>query len=624
MRIGEALCHNGELSGPQLTQALLQQEKTGSRLGDILIAEGFVGYRALYRALAKSKRLPFVDLLAAPPDYDLLSAADAETYLRLGALPWRRMENGRVQVAVCNISDQTLRWVRGQHGDDVDLAITSPFDIRRTVETCFGAILEQKSRFSLWDRNPEASARITLPHRNRPSFAAFGALVLLSIVWAPVHALYVFFVLCHIVYAATMIFKGLAFALGARRREEKPRAIIPDRDLPVYTVLIPMYREAESLPGLLDAMHNLDYPASKLDIKLVLEADDAETLAAATHLKPRYHFDILRVPPGNPRTKPRACNYALRFACGELVTVFDADDRPDPSQLRKAAHAFRALPPNVVCLQGRLDYYNAGDNLLTRFFALEYNMLFRHMLYGLERLKIPIPLGGTSNHIALSRLKALGEWDPFNVTEDADLGVRLAAAGLETRMLDSDTHEEAPNRTWPWIKQRSRWIKGYMQTWLVHMRKPGQLYRTLGLKGFIGFQCCIGLSCFAFLTAPVVWFFSLFLLAHFAGWGGPAIPLWLIWLTGINLALNLLTHWYAAAYCALRHPRDRRAMLTAAALYPFYLVLHTIASYRALWQLVVNPHFWDKTTHGMARNKPLTAAHYLARKAPHSIRKPLL
>ena len=413
---------------------------------------------------------------------------------------------------------------------------------------------------------------------------------------------------CQIVFSITMLFKYWVFTSAAPPLSaphwKKRLASLDERRLPVYTVLVPMVKEAATLPKLLQALQRLDYPASRLDIKLVLEADDVETLEALKALKPSHRFEIIRVPPANLRTKPRACNYALRFARGEYITVFDADDRPDRLQLKKAVYTFRNLPPDVVCLQARLNYYNVGDNWLTRLFSLEYTMLFYFMLYGLQRLGIPIPLGGTSNHISIARLKALGEWDPYNVTEDADLGTRLAARGLRTAMFDSYTMEEAPNRLLPWIRQRSRWIKGYMQTWLVHMRHPLELYRTLGWKSFIGFQCFVGLSSFTFLIAPVLWTLALawFIMPqayrHYM-----VMPAWLAGLTLANFALNALIHWYLALGAARLYRKHRASMFAAALLYPFYLLLHSLASYKALWQLMVKPHFWEKTQHGLAKEE---------------------
>jgi cellulose synthase/poly-beta-1,6-N-acetylglucosamine synthase-like glycosyltransferase len=256
-------------------------------------------------------------------------------------------------------------------------------------------------------------------------------------------------------------------------------------------------------------------------------------------------------------------------------------------------------------LQARLNYYNRGDNLLTQFFCLEYAVLFDVMLPGLERTGVPIPLGGTSNHIDLKRLVALGEWDPYNVTEDADLGTRIAARGLRTMMLDSLTLEEAPVRVGAWIRQRSRWIKGYMQTWLVHMRDPVRLYQTLGARSFFGFQFFIGFSTFTFLSAPLVWGVALLWLLQ-AGDGSPLLPGWLMDLAMVNLILNIGSNWLFTFTCAVR-PGVARGARQGALLFPVYLVLHSIASYKALWQLVVRPHYWEKTTHGLCRRPRVSA-----------------
>jgi len=190
---------------------------------------------------------------------------------------------------------------------------------------------------------------------------------------------------------------------------------------------------------------------------------------------------IIVVPDGQPRTKPKACNVGLRFAHGEFLVIYDAEDRPAPDQLRRAVAAFRAAPPEMVCLQARLSYWNVDENALTRFFTLEYAHWFDLMLDGLAALRLPIPLGGTSNHFRVQPLRMVGAWDPHNVTEDADLGLRVAAQGMTVSTLASTTLEEACCRPWPWIKQRTRWIKGYMQTALVHTRHPIRFVRAAGL-----------------------------------------------------------------------------------------------------------------------------------------------
>ncbi|NBX03223.1 MAG: glycosyltransferase [Alphaproteobacteria bacterium] len=545
-----------------------------------------------------------------PPEKHLLDFSQAQNYVRLGVMPWR-MEEGVVTVATCGRSEESLAWIKEHFGPEAALALTSPLDIRRTVEREFGAQLEEESRLTLWRMSPETSARHTLFAWQRGMIFSALFLVGAAIFIAPEIALLSIVGACHAIFAATMLFKCAVYAIGTKAPATghgwaQKLATLDEAELPVYTVLIPMYRETESLSGMLAAMAAMDYPASKLDIKLLLEEDDHQTFEAAKALRPRYQFEIIRVPPGIPRTKPRACNYALHFARGKYLTIFDADDRPERTQIKKAVYHFMHAPSDVVCLQARLAYYNAGDNLLTRFFALEYHALFSVVMRGLERIGIPLPLGGTSNHIFLAHIRELGQWDPYNVTEDADLGVRISARGYRTQMLDSYTMEEAPNQYGAWIRQRSRWIKGYMQTWLVHMRSPFALYRVIGGRAFWGFQFFVGLSSFSFLTAPVLWAVAMLWSAGLPPFSGVLLPVWLLWLTLLNLGLNLATHWYFAFYSVSRSYSVVPRMRPAAFLYPLYLLLHSVASYKALWQLVVKPHFWEKTTHGRAKTHILS------------------
>jgi glycosyltransferase XagB len=611
--LGEILKSQKLINDEQLCYALALQKQNGDRLGDILVSTGMIGYYDLYKSIATHYRLAFVNLIEQAPDSSLLKSEHIEDYVRLNMLPWRR-DVQSVCIATCDPNPEVRAWAKRHFGDNCHFAITSPFDIRKSVEARFGKLLEDKSRLSLWNKAPDASARITVQPKQKRLILFLMLGMAFFAIGSPVASALGVIIFCHVAYAITMLFKAWIFAMGSKpiTRPDWDRllATLDERTLPVYTILIPMYREAETLPRMLENMRRLDYPPSKLDIKLVLEADDTETLDAAYAIKPSYHFDIIRVPPSAPRTKPKACNYALRFARGEFVTVFDADDCPEPSQLKKAVYMFRNGDPDMACLQARLNYYNFNDNWITRSFSLEYTILFHFMLYGLQRLSIPIPLGGTSNHMPLAKLRELGEWDPYNVTEDADLGTRLAAWGMKTTMLDSFTLEEAPCSFGAWIRQRSRWIKGYMQTWLVHMRNPVKLYKTLGMRGFIGFQFFIGFSSFAFLTAPIVWGLSILWMGNIAQWHAIPFPDWLAVLTLLNLALNITTHWYCALYCAMRYQTGRISIVWAAILYPVYLVLHSIASYKALWQLIVNPHFWEKTSHGFAKHVPVLGQRY--------------
>jgi len=265
-------------------------------------------------------------------------------------------------------------------------------------------------------------------------------------------------------------------------------AALADRSLPVYTILVPLYKETAVLPRLVEAIDQLDYPKAKLDVKLLLEEDDAETIAFARAAGLPSHFRLVIVPQGMPKGKPKACNYGLIQAQGEYVVIYDAEDLPERDQLKKALVAFSKGDDRLACVQAKLNYFNRDQNLLTCWFTTEYSMWFDLFLPGLDASGAPIPLGGTSNHFRTDMLRGIGAWDPYNVTEDADLGVRLFKRGWTTAVIDSTTYEEANSEVYNWIRQRSRWVKGYIQTYLVHMRHPLDLLRQLGPKGFFSFQ----------------------------------------------------------------------------------------------------------------------------------------
>ncbi|HET7852801.1 MAG TPA: glycosyltransferase family 2 protein, partial [Methyloceanibacter sp.] len=379
------------------------------------------------------------------------------------------------------------------------------------------------------------------------------------------------------------------------------QARTPDAELPVYTILVPLYREANMLAALTAALSRLDYPAAKLDIKLVLEAVDVETVALARKLRLPGNIEIVVVPDLPPRTKPKALNYALPLARGEYLVIYDAEDRPERDQLRKALAAFQEGPPNLACLQAKLNLYNASDNWLTRQFTIEYDALFEGLLPALDRLQLPIPLGGTSNHFRVSALRWLMAWDAFNVTEDADLGTRLARSRYCCQMLDSTTFEEAPLKLSSWFKQRTRWLKGYMQTWFVHMRQPARLWGELGTAGFLGFQVMIGGTVLSALVHP--WFYALAafdiangaFLASPAGWLG--LPFWLF--ASLGLGVGYIASMLLGLLALKR--RGARELLSQVPLMPFYWLLISGAVYRAVWQFATDPFAWEKTAHGLSR-----------------------
>lgn len=366
--------------------------------------------------------------------------------------------------------------------------------------------------------------------------------------------------------------------------------------LPVYTIIAPLYREANVLPDLVEALFALDYPAELLDIKLAIEADDAETLAVARALQLDARFEIVAVPAGAPRTKPRALNAALASARGAFLAIFDAEDRPAPNQLKAALDAFARGGARMGCAQAPLGWYNARENWLTRQFALEYAAQFHVILPALARWGWAPPLGGTSNHFRIEALNDVGGWDPYNVTEDADIGYRLAARGWGFDVLDAPTEEEATAALGPWTRQRARWIKGFLQTWATHMRNPARLARGAGVSGQASLQLLIGLSALSSLAhAPLALGALTLALASLAS---PA-PNGVDW-----TALALIAAGYgaagASAWLGLRRA-GLKGLNASIATMPAYWLLHSPAAARAVWDYARRPFHWHKTTHGVTR-----------------------
>lgn len=378
--------------------------------------------------------------------------------------------------------------------------------------------------------------------------------------------------------------------------------------LPIITILAPLYRDAGSLRGLANAIDALKYPDDKKDVKLLLEADDTDTLDEAERLSLHLRYDVIVTPDIGPRTKPKACNFGLLRARGELVVIYDAEDQPETDQLLKAAAAFSSGDQYLACTQARLNYYNAEENWLTRLFTLEYALWFDWLLPALQRLKAPIPLGGTSNFFRTEILRKVGGWDPFNVTEDADLGLRLARLGYRVEMLNSTTYEEANCRLGNWVRQRSRWIKGHLQTWLVHMRQPGAFVSQNGWHGLLSIQLFLAGNVAGALINPILW--SAFVYMNvFDGGHGVAMPAMLEILNLAALVFGNLCFILCAAIAPLK--RGWRHLCLFGLTAPAYWLLTSIAAYKALWQIVFRPYYWEKTDHMISamagRRRPIVA-----------------
>jgi cellulose synthase/poly-beta-1,6-N-acetylglucosamine synthase-like glycosyltransferase len=458
---------------------------------------------------------------------------------------------------------------------------------------------------------PEVSAATLFTRRQRRGLVALCGAGLLGLLVSPVNTLIGVIGIITLFYAAAVINRIVLFVKSQHPgtvevvSDEDARAV-PDDQLPIYTVLVPAYREPEVLALLLQKLALMEYPASRLDLKVLLEADDRETIEAIGDVELGDHVEVVLIPPANPRTKPKALNFGLSLARGELVTIYDAEDQPEPLQLRRAVVALERLGSEVACVQAKLSYRNVGQNLITRWFALEYAMWFSLLLPGLVSLRAPVPLGGTSNHFRRDVLEAIGAWDPHNVTEDADLGIRFEREGFRVRVLESVTLEEANSDFVNWVKQRSRWYKGYLQTWIIHMRHPMQLLRDLGLMGFLQFNLFVGATPCLSILNPIFWVMTVIWFVGHPHIIKATFPAPVFYLGLICWSLGNFTIAYLTIICC--RIIKRVDLLWAALLVPLYWVMMSIAAAKALIQLVSAPTFWEKTAHGLdARGQPVPA-----------------
>jgi cellulose synthase/poly-beta-1,6-N-acetylglucosamine synthase-like glycosyltransferase len=390
---------------------------------------------------------------------------------------------------------------------------------------------------------------------------------------------------------------------------------VDDGKLPVYTIIAALYREAASVANLVASLRELDYPPEKLDIKLVIEADDAETRAALERLRLGAPFQIITAPNTGPRTKPKALNAALPFAQGTFTVIYDAEDRPERDQLRRALDMFLS-DADLACVQARLTIDNTADSWLARVFTAEYAGQFDVFLPGLAALHLPLPLGGSSNHFRTAVLREIGAWDPYNVTEDADLGMRLCRYSYRSTVIASTTYEEAPARFVPWLRQRTRWFKGWTKTWLVHMWAPLRLLRDLGPAGFVTFQLVVGGNVLAALVYPLFIAGALYELATAVPGTtqGPAATL----LAGLHAA-TLVAGFLASAFVGWLGLMRRGLGATAwvLVLIPLHWMLLSLAAWRALYQLLRDPYRWEKTEHGLAHSsRRLAISDEMAARAP--------
>ena len=591
LTLGMSLLRDGLVAPHAMVDALAEHARDRGRLADLLVRRGVVAEGQLYAALAGYWRIGLLDLTKTPPDPRLLDQWGAVDCLRDGLLPWRQVGNA-VVVATADPADFSKRRQRlEQVFGTVVPALAPPSQIADAVLTLRGPALAHRAEH----RAPQDESCRDWENGASRRLGRWVLALLVLLVIAPRVMLII--LLCWAVLTLTLTACMKAAALSASLRQHRAPPDNPPiiARLPIVSVMVAMYREADIAPRLIRRLSQINYPRELLDVLLVVEASDTLTRTALARADLPGWMRVVVTPEGRIKTKPRALNFALDQCRGTIIGIYDAEDAPEPDQIRKVVNRFHNRGPQVACLQGVLDFYNPQTNWLATCFTIEYAAWFRVILPGLDRLGLPIPLGGTTLFFRRAALEELGGWDAHNVTEDADLGMRLARHGYRTELIATTTMEEANCRTLPWVKQRSRWVKGYMMTYAAHMRDPGRLWRQLGAWKFAGFQVLFLGSLSQLLLAPLLW--SLWLLAF-------GLPHPLSALLAGSLGVTLTTLFVlsevlnvAVAIVGLRRSDHKINLLWVTTLH-FYFPLGAIGSYKAAWELVRKPFYWDKTSHG--------------------------
>ncbi|MCF6271801.1 MAG: glycosyltransferase [Rhodobacteraceae bacterium] len=594
-RLGEILLLHGSVRQNDLDHALTLQKNREARLGDILVAHKYSTPNAVDAALRAQISGESLDITASPPDPAVLKGLDPKACIRLQALPWRKV-------------GATLLIAAADHTKEKDIAAHFPgrirliqadrVDIYHHIEHHFSTELAEAAATLC---PPRFSCRtLTLAPQRTLSATVIGLILGLALA-APDYTLVML-----LLWALVSNFATTVLRLSALIAFLKPRPATPDtgclshisdhRKHPRVSILIPLFREDKVIPALLSALGRLTYPKELLDIKILLEENDTTTQDALKKENIPHWAEVLVVPADKLQTKPRAMNYALPFCTGSIIGIYDAEDRPDPDQIDKVVAHLLAAPPDIAAVQANLDYYNTQDNWLSRCFTIEYAAWFRVIMQGMQRLGLPLPLGGTSVFIRRRVLERIGGWDAHNVTEDADLGMRLARFGYRCDMVDSTTWEEANKVPVGWIKQRSRWIKGFMITWLSQMRQPIKLKNDLGWIGFLSLQTVLLGTATAYLLAPVFWLMWLGLFG--AEWA--FLSLLPDWFWKFAFPVLLIGEAVMAVISVIAVSRKRTfSLLPFILTMPLYWPIGTLAAYKALYEVIVAPFYWDKTTHGL-------------------------
>ncbi len=590
------------LSDADAVRTAAAAQRNGTSFGEEARASGRVSEQKLAAAVAE-------DLgMAVQPDVDpgrlLISDDHALDLLRSSPEPMLVRCSDGVRTCVLVATDRIVGMRRSLGAYPAlsgRLRLVPAGVLRRALLARVSTVLADAATFDLVNRYPACSARS--PVSGRQGFFAGAlalALTLFALLW-PALFLMTLHVFSTFSFFACILLRLLPLTGDAAQ----PRHVAdttPPAELPVYSVLVALYREADVVGDLIAALRNLEWPKSKLDVKLVCEVDDRETIAAIRAARPPDWMEIVEVPVFGPRTKPKALNYALRSCRGAFVALYDAEDVPHPKQLIEAWQHFSSLDASIACVQAPLVIANADNGWIARMFAFEYKALFEGLLPWLSRHALLLPLGGTSNHFRREALEHVGGWDPFNVTEDADLGARLARFGYGTRTISLPTLETAPETMRVWIPQRTRWFKGWALSWLVHMRSPWRLYAELGPKSFLVLQILFAGTTVSALVHPVLIVTAVAVIVELAM--GTPLSLFhsaLLLMDVVNIAAGYASFWLLG--WRAMNVRERRAIWRIMPATVFYWGMASWAAWRAVIQLHRHPHLWEKTPHGAAASR---------------------
>ncbi len=589
-RLAVGLLRCGTLAPHALLQGLARlSARPGGRLVEVLLDQRLVQEAPLYEALHRLTGIGPADP-SITPDPRQIDRLDPAFCLAERILPLRRIGTATLVAAADPEAFTRLAPQLERAFGRVLPVLAPPARIEAQLLAARGPAMaraaETQVALDQSCRTYRKASRTTL-------HLLIVAACLALLAFRPVLAILTLWAMVTLGFSTAM--KLAAFCAALRR--PGPEQAHPARlaRLPVVSVMVALYRESDIAARLVQRLGRLDYPKELLDIVLVVEEGDDLTRTALARADLPGWMRVVVTPAGRVKTKPRALNFGLTQCRGSIIGVYDAEDAPDPDQIRKVVDRFAQRGPEVACLQGALDFYNPTKNWLARCFTIEYAGWFRVILPGLERLGVPLPLGGTTLFFRREVLERLGGWDAYNVTEDADLGMRLARHGYRTEILPSTTLEEANCHGLSWVKQRSRWIKGYMMTYLTHMRQPRRLWRELGPRAFAGFQILFLGSLSQALLAPLLWSLWSFVLGFGHPLEGIITPAILSRFTVFFMSCEALN--VAVGLLGLKRSGHRISPLWVPTL-TLYFPLQAFAAYKAAWEMLHKPFYWDKTTHG--------------------------